>query len=75
MKVSFHILSKGNKRYHCVIFPKSPFYEMSKAFRVNDFYTIKGEVIKSDNEDDILFSVYELKLLRSQETFLSELRS
>ena len=48
---------------------------MSKAFRVNDFYTIKAEVIKSDNEDDILFSVYELKLLRSQETFLSELRS
>ena len=30
---------------------------------------------KKDNEDDILFNVYALELLRSQETFLTELRS
>ena len=58
-----------------IFFSNSPFYKMSKAFRVNDFFTIKGEVIKSDNEDNILFNVYVLELLRSQETFLTELRS
>ena len=75
VKVSFHILSKGNKRYHCVIFPTSPFYKMSKQFRVNDFYTIKGEVIKSDNGDDILLNVYALELLRSEEAFLHQLKA
>ena len=75
MKVSFHIMSKGNKRYHCVIFPKSPFYETSKAFGINDFYTIKGEVIKSDNGDDILLNVYALELLRSEEAFLYQLKA
>ena len=74
MKVSFHIFGKG-KRYHCVIFPKSPFYEMSQSFKHDNIYDIKGEILKSDAEDDILFNLYELKLVRSREMVLTELLS
>ena len=74
MKVSFHIFGKA-KRYHCVIFPKSPFYEMSQNFTRDNIYDIKGEIFKSDAEDDVLFHLYELKLVRSRDSIINELMS
>ena len=73
MKVSFAMVNR-REHFHTIFFPKSPFYEIIKDFRVNDFYEIKGEVQKTGDEH-ILLNIYALELLRSQEAFLHTLKA